>query len=67
MEKSIFAYLWITLRRSSPSKLVRAASVSDLPSPRRLHWKCSPEIQKFVISSGDNLQRQANITFISLK
>ncbi|KAL4640056.1 choline O-acetyltransferase-like [Arapaima gigas] len=31
--------------RGSPSKLVRAASVTELPAPRRLHWKCSPEIQ----------------------
>ncbi|XP_026798391.3 choline O-acetyltransferase [Pangasianodon hypophthalmus] len=43
--------------RGSPSKLVRAASVSELPSPRHLHWKCSPEIQKFLSSSADKLQR----------
>uniref|UniRef100_A0A665W615 Choline O-acetyltransferase n=1 Tax=Echeneis naucrates TaxID=173247 RepID=A0A665W615_ECHNA len=29
-----------------PSKLVRAASVSELPAPRRLRWKCTPEIHK---------------------
>ncbi|XP_036395098.1 choline O-acetyltransferase-like [Megalops cyprinoides] len=43
--------------RGSPSKLVRAASVTELPAPRRLHWKCSPEVQGFLASSADNLQR----------
>ncbi|TSK22737.1 Choline O-acetyltransferase [Bagarius yarrelli] len=42
--------------KSSPSKLVRAASVSELPSPRRLHWKCSSKIQKFLTSSAERLQ-----------
>ncbi|KAK5854063.1 hypothetical protein PBY51_015165 [Eleginops maclovinus] len=42
----------------SPSKLVRAASVSELPAPRRLRWKCSPEIHKLLSSSADKLQRQ---------
>ncbi|KAM9848038.1 choline O-acetyltransferase [Aulostomus maculatus] len=41
----------------SPSKLVRAASVSELPAPRRLRWKCSPEIHKLLDSSADKLQR----------
>uniref|UniRef100_A0A3Q2Q1Z7 Choline O-acetyltransferase n=1 Tax=Fundulus heteroclitus TaxID=8078 RepID=A0A3Q2Q1Z7_FUNHE len=41
----------------SPSKLVRAASVSELPVPRRLRWKCSPEIQKLLTSSADKLHR----------
>ncbi|KAF7655919.1 hypothetical protein LDENG_00048450 [Lucifuga dentata] len=41
----------------SPSKLVRAASVSELPAPRRLRWKCSPEIHKLLASSADKLQR----------
>ncbi|XP_053477302.1 choline O-acetyltransferase [Ictalurus furcatus] len=40
----------------SPSKFVRAASVSELPSPRRLHWKFSSEIKKFLSSSADKLQ-----------
>ncbi|CAG6017066.1 unnamed protein product [Menidia menidia] len=43
----------------SPSKLVRAASVSELPAPRRLRWKCTPEIHKLIASSADNLQRLA--------
>ncbi|XP_051507627.1 choline O-acetyltransferase isoform X1 [Myxocyprinus asiaticus] len=43
--------------RGSPSKLVRAASMSELPAPRRLRWKCSPEIQTFLMASADNLQR----------
>ncbi|KAK5908533.1 hypothetical protein CgunFtcFv8_016581 [Champsocephalus gunnari] len=42
----------------SPSKLVRAASVSELPAPRRLRWKCSPEIHQLLASSADKLQRQ---------
>ncbi|XP_071764299.1 choline O-acetyltransferase [Centroberyx gerrardi] len=42
----------------SPSKLVRAASVSELPAPRRLRWKCTPEIHKLLASSTDKLQRQ---------
>ncbi|KAL7877813.1 hypothetical protein SRHO_G00044560 [Serrasalmus rhombeus] len=41
----------------SPSKLVRAASVSELPAPRRLRWKCSPEIQACLTTSADKLQR----------
>nr|XP_006630421.1 PREDICTED: choline O-acetyltransferase [Lepisosteus oculatus] len=43
--------------KSSPSKLVRAASVSELPAPRRLRWKCSPEVQGLLASSADKLQR----------
>ncbi|KAG5855467.1 hypothetical protein ANANG_G00049350 [Anguilla anguilla] len=43
--------------KGSPSKLVRAASVSELPAPRRLHWKCSPEVQGFLASSADRLER----------
>ncbi|XP_034754800.1 choline O-acetyltransferase [Etheostoma cragini] len=42
----------------SPSKLVRAASVSELPAPRKLRWKCTPEIQKLLAASADKLQRQ---------
>ncbi|XP_061600841.1 choline O-acetyltransferase [Cololabis saira] len=41
----------------SPSKLVRAASVSELPAPRRLRWKCTPEIHKLLACSADKLQR----------
>ncbi|XP_068183862.1 choline O-acetyltransferase [Antennarius striatus] len=41
----------------SPSKLVRAASVSELPAPRRLRWKCTPEIHKLISNSADKLQR----------
>ncbi|KAK0140979.1 Choline O-acetyltransferase [Merluccius polli] len=42
----------------SPSKLVRAASVSELPAPRRLRWKCTPEIHKHLSSSAEKLNRQ---------
>uniref|UniRef100_A0A3Q1FG00 Choline O-acetyltransferase n=1 Tax=Acanthochromis polyacanthus TaxID=80966 RepID=A0A3Q1FG00_9TELE len=41
----------------SPSKLVRAASVSELPAPRRLRWKCTPEVHKLLTSSADKLRR----------
>ncbi|XP_063814932.1 choline O-acetyltransferase [Pseudophryne corroboree] len=46
--------------KSSPKKLVRADSVSELPAPRRLRWKCSPEIQGHLASSADKLQRIVN-------
>lgn len=45
------------IRIGSPSKLVRAASVSELPAPRKLRWKCTPEIHKLLASSADKLQR----------
>ncbi|KAM5236063.1 choline O-acetyltransferase [Ctenodactylus gundi] len=38
-------------------KLARADSVSELPAPRRLRWKCSPEIQGHLASSAEKLQR----------
>ncbi|XP_054654938.1 choline O-acetyltransferase isoform X1 [Dunckerocampus dactyliophorus] len=41
----------------SPSKLVRAASVSELPAPRRLRWKCTQGMHKLLASSEDKLQR----------
>ncbi|XP_065152679.1 choline O-acetyltransferase [Paramisgurnus dabryanus] len=43
--------------KPSSSKLLRAASVSELPVPKRLHWKCSPEIQALLTDAADNLQR----------
>ncbi|KAM8924854.1 choline O-acetyltransferase [Pelodytes ibericus] len=46
--------------KSSPKKLVRADSVSELPAPRRLRWKCSPEIQGHLASSAEKLQRIVN-------
>ncbi|XP_012578960.1 PREDICTED: choline O-acetyltransferase [Condylura cristata] len=41
----------------SSKKLVRADSVSELPAPRRLRWKCSPEIQGLLASSAEKLQQ----------
>ncbi|XP_010852747.1 PREDICTED: choline O-acetyltransferase [Bison bison bison] len=38
-------------------KIVRADSVSELPAPRRLRWKCSPEIQGLLASSAEKLQQ----------
>uniref|UniRef100_A0A8C9E6V5 Choline O-acetyltransferase n=1 Tax=Phocoena sinus TaxID=42100 RepID=A0A8C9E6V5_PHOSS len=38
-------------------KMVRADSVSELPAPRRLRWKCSPEIQGLLASSAEKLQQ----------
>ncbi|OCT72032.1 hypothetical protein XELAEV_18035016mg [Xenopus laevis] len=46
--------------KNSPKKLVRADSVSELPAPRRLRWKCSPEIQGHLESSAHKLQRVVN-------
>ncbi|KAM4636173.1 choline O-acetyltransferase [Discoglossus pictus] len=46
--------------KSSPKKLVRADSVSELPAPRRLRWKCSPDIQGHLASSAEKLQRIVN-------
>ncbi|XP_029466559.1 choline O-acetyltransferase [Rhinatrema bivittatum] len=46
--------------KGSPKKLVRADSVSELPAPRRLRWKCSPEIQGHLASSAEKLQRIVN-------
>uniref|UniRef100_F7ALU3 Choline O-acetyltransferase n=1 Tax=Monodelphis domestica TaxID=13616 RepID=F7ALU3_MONDO len=43
--------------KESSKKLVRADSVSELPAPRRLRWKCSPEIQGHLASSAEKLQR----------
>nr|XP_055027201.1 choline O-acetyltransferase isoform X1 [Misgurnus anguillicaudatus] len=42
---------------SSSSRLVRAASVSELPAPKRLRWKCSPEIHALLTDAADKLQR----------
>lgn len=44
-------------RMKSNKKLVRADSVSELPAPRRLRWKCSPETQGHLASSAEKLQR----------
>ncbi|XP_078497246.1 choline O-acetyltransferase [Lissotriton helveticus] len=43
--------------KENPKKLVRADSVSELPAPRRLRWKCSPEIQGHLATSAEKLQR----------
>uniref|UniRef100_A0A7D9NKB3 Choline O-acetyltransferase n=1 Tax=Xenopus tropicalis TaxID=8364 RepID=A0A7D9NKB3_XENTR len=54
--------------KNSPKKLVRADSVSELPAPRRLRWKCSPEIQGHLASSANKLQRIVNnLDFIVYK
>uniref|UniRef100_A0A8C1RJU3 Choline O-acetyltransferase n=1 Tax=Cyprinus carpio TaxID=7962 RepID=A0A8C1RJU3_CYPCA len=47
----------IVLVRGSPSKLVRAASMSELPAPRRLRWKCSPDIQALVKNLDMNVNK----------
>ncbi|XP_049646731.1 choline O-acetyltransferase [Suncus etruscus] len=52
----------------SSKKLVRADSVSELPAPRRLRWKCSPEIQGLLASSAEKLQCIVkNLDFIVYK
>ncbi|XP_077438276.1 choline O-acetyltransferase [Vanacampus margaritifer] len=47
------------VRLGSPSKPVPNASVSELPAPRRLRWKCTPVVCKFLTSSADRLHRLA--------
>lgn len=44
----------------SPSKMVKASSGRELPPPRRLLWKCNPQIQGLLTASGDRLQRLVN-------
>ncbi|XP_016889647.1 choline O-acetyltransferase b [Cynoglossus semilaevis] len=44
----------------SPSKMATASSVRELPAPRRLPWKCNPQIQGFLAASGERLQRLVN-------
>uniref|UniRef100_A0A4W6F6Q5 Choline O-acetyltransferase n=1 Tax=Lates calcarifer TaxID=8187 RepID=A0A4W6F6Q5_LATCA len=44
----------------SPSKIVKASSIRELPPPRRLLWKCNPQIQGLLAASGDRLQRLVN-------
>uniref|UniRef100_A0A674ESJ4 Choline O-acetyltransferase n=1 Tax=Salmo trutta TaxID=8032 RepID=A0A674ESJ4_SALTR len=41
----------------SPSKMGRATSVSELPTPRRLLWKTTPHIQGLLKASAERLQR----------
>nr|XP_021140081.1 choline O-acetyltransferase isoform X2 [Columba livia] len=54
--------------KESSKKLVRADSVSELPAPRRLRWKCSPEIQAHLASSAEKLQSIVkNLDFIAYK
>uniref|UniRef100_A0A8C8RP86 Choline O-acetyltransferase n=1 Tax=Pelusios castaneus TaxID=367368 RepID=A0A8C8RP86_9SAUR len=54
--------------KENSKKLVRADSVSELPTPRRLRWKCSPEIQGHLASSAEKLQRIVNnLDFIAYK
>uniref|UniRef100_A0A8B9MXS3 Choline O-acetyltransferase n=1 Tax=Accipiter nisus TaxID=211598 RepID=A0A8B9MXS3_9AVES len=54
--------------KESSKKLVRADSVSELPAPRRLRWKCSPEIQACLASAAEKLQRIVkNLDFIAYK
>nr|XP_056706042.1 choline O-acetyltransferase [Euleptes europaea] len=54
--------------KEGAKKLVRADSVSELPAPRRLRWKCSPEIQAHLASAAEKLQRMVkNLDFIVYK
>ncbi|NXC63692.1 CLAT acetyltransferase, partial [Aleadryas rufinucha] len=54
--------------KESSKKLVRADSVSELPAPRRLRWKCSPDIQTHLASAAEKLQRVVeNLDFIAYK
>ncbi|NXQ44129.1 CLAT acetyltransferase, partial [Catharus fuscescens] len=54
--------------KENSKKLVRADSVSELPAPRRLRWKCSPDIQTHLASAAEKLQRTVeNLDFIAYK
>ncbi|NWR98689.1 CLAT acetyltransferase, partial [Motacilla alba] len=54
--------------KESSKKLVRADSVSELPAPRRLRWKCSPDIQTHLASAAEKLQRAVeNLDFTAYK
>ncbi|NWV44495.1 CLAT acetyltransferase, partial [Grantiella picta] len=54
--------------KESSKKLVRADSVSELPAPRRLRWKCSPDIQTHLATAAEKLQRAVeNLDFIAYK
>ncbi|XP_077206675.1 choline O-acetyltransferase [Paroedura picta] len=54
--------------KEGAKKLVRADSVSELPAPRRLRWKCSPEIQTHLASAAEKLQRSVkNLDFVVYK
>ncbi|NWH32229.1 CLAT acetyltransferase, partial [Chloropsis hardwickii] len=54
--------------KENSKKLVRADSVSELPAPRRLRWKCSPDIQTHLASAAEKLQRVVeNLDFIAYK
>ncbi|XP_034290647.1 choline O-acetyltransferase [Pantherophis guttatus] len=54
--------------KEGAKKLVRADSVSELPAPRRLRWKCSPEIQNHLASSAEKLERLVkNLDFVAYK
>ncbi|XP_006897790.1 PREDICTED: choline O-acetyltransferase [Elephantulus edwardii] len=54
--------------KKGTQKLVRMDSVSELPAPRRLRWKCSPEIQGCLASSAEKLQRIVkNLDFMVYK
>ncbi|XP_034564347.1 choline O-acetyltransferase-like [Notolabrus celidotus] len=44
----------------TPSKMASAASVRELPPPRRLLWKCNAHIQGLLTEAGDRLQRLVN-------
>uniref|UniRef100_A0A672YGH9 Choline O-acetyltransferase n=1 Tax=Sphaeramia orbicularis TaxID=375764 RepID=A0A672YGH9_9TELE len=44
----------------SPSKMATSASIKPLPPPRRLLWKCNPQLQGLLKASGDRIQRLVN-------
>ncbi|XP_061788008.1 choline O-acetyltransferase-like [Nerophis lumbriciformis] len=44
----------------TPSEAGKLASARKLPAPRRLLWKCNPQIQGLFAASGERLQRLVN-------
>ncbi|XP_055517636.1 choline O-acetyltransferase [Leucoraja erinacea] len=57
----LLCYIKETARRP-----VRADSLCELPSPRRLRWKCGPEIHRCLASAADKLQRLIENTDLNI-
>lgn len=52
-------------RMGSPSKTAGASGISNLAPPRRLLWKCDPQIEGLLAASGDRLQWQDQYFILS--
>ncbi|XP_072881681.1 choline O-acetyltransferase isoform X1 [Hemitrygon akajei] len=52
--------------KETSRKLVRVDSHCELPSPRRLKWKCGPEIHRYLTSAAERLQRLVENTDLNI-